>query len=284
MKETKILKNNEVLTNLVKETVERWKIIDYSERNNFNCQHPLKEYSSNCGEIGKLAWLVNLDSNKEKWICRQHLPNYQLVKEDEVLADKDKTISQLKEKITDLEKQNNDLDYLLNSGRNKFEHERNKRLKELETKLYQLLTNQEFLKEPVILFDEYERKDNSKLTKISGILTSQIRSKASSNTPYMAFIRKVRECQQHPIEECQRIKCQECEMPVVFRITNETHLDHLSGAFTCNFKHRELGETHWQKPNLKKGVKVLLQGSWAKSDHSPRPSFTAYSYQIIDHE
>ena len=131
-------------------------------------------------------------------------------------------------------------------------------------------------------------------TKITGVLTSQIRSKASSDTPYMAFFR-IEEgwkggyyCSSHrmshDLTECIASNCQECEIPVIFRIINEIHLDHLPNAFTCNFKHRELGETHWIKPNLKKGDKVLLEGKFASSDHSPRPSFTAYSYQIINHE
>lgn len=46
-----------------------------------------------------------------------------------------KSISKLEQRIIDLERQNNDLDYLLNSGRNKYENQRNKRIKELEQKL-----------------------------------------------------------------------------------------------------------------------------------------------------
>ena len=64
---------------------------------------------------------------------------------NQALINKDKTIVELVQKIADLEAankqleaQNNDLDYLLNSGRNKFEHERNKRLKDLEAENKQL--------------------------------------------------------------------------------------------------------------------------------------------------
>src|SRR5437879_6472393 len=68
----------------------------------------------------------------------------------------------------------------------------------------------------IILLDEYEKKD-SKLTKIQGILTNQVRNKKGLGiTKYIAFFRKDRKCQEHTIEECQRTKCQNCEIPVVF--------------------------------------------------------------------
>jgi hypothetical protein len=76
----------------------------------------------------------------------------------EALDEKDKTISQLEYTIDILEKQNNDLDYLLNSGRNKFEQERIQRLKELENKLNQPLTNQE------LLFNLLKKLESEELT------------------------------------------------------------------------------------------------------------------------
>jgi DNA gyrase/topoisomerase IV subunit A len=65
----------------------------------------------------------------------ENLTNNSLETISEALAEKDKTISELEYKIDSLKKQNNDLDYLLNSGRNKYENERIKELKELKEKL-----------------------------------------------------------------------------------------------------------------------------------------------------
>lgn len=141
---------------------------------------------------------------------------------------------------------------------------------------------EKFLKEqkkPIILLDEFE-KNNSKLTKIQGILTSNLRTRKSSDTPYMAFFRND-SVNKHSLEKCERTKCQDCEVPVVFRIANTDHDNHLPDNFTCVIKHREFGDSHWIKPNLSKGDKVLLTGHWAKSDQSKRPSFTCYSYQIL---
>ena len=66
------------------------------------------------------------------------------------MTDKEK-IRQLQLKITALERTNNDLDYLLNSGRNKFEHERNKRLKELEAQLNNPFKNQQLTLQKLLL-------------------------------------------------------------------------------------------------------------------------------------
>lgn len=95
------------------------------------------------------------------------------------------------------------------------------------------------------------------LTKIKGILTSQIWTRKSSDTPYYAFLR-VDDNQKHSRKVCERTKCQECEIPVIFRLSSQA------------------------KPYLDKDNQVILQGNWAKSDHNSRPSFTAYSYQTIN--
>ena len=142
---------------------------------------------------------------------------------EQIIDDFDKSIETLNEALADinsLEKQeaqashqNNDLDYLLNSGHNKFEQARNERLKELEEKIKQLVTVSEA--------KEIEPKEKAKeLTKISGILTSQIRSKPSSNTPFMAFLRPT-DSQKHSLAECEKIKCQSCEIPVIFRVKSK---------------------------------------------------------------
>jgi hypothetical protein len=63
-------------------------------------------------------------------------------------------------------------------------------------------------------------KDNYKLVKISGVLTSQIRSKPSSDSPFMAFLRPT-DSQKHSLAECEKIKCQSCEIPVIFRVKSK---------------------------------------------------------------
>jgi len=146
---------------------------------------------------------------------------------------------------------------------------------------------EEFLKEqkkPVILLDEFE-KNNSKLVKISGILTSQIRSKPSSDTPFMAFVRLDTDAsnyiigfKHHSLEECANSKCKDCEIPVIFRVKPKT-------KFCSSGVHKEDIECSSWKPKLKKGDSVILEGKFSPSENSKRPSFTCYSYQILkDHE
>jgi len=235
---------------------------------------------------------------------------------NEALADKDKTISELKEKITDLEAQNNDLDYLLNSGRNKFEHERNKRLNEEYSRVLACRPHlwEEYAYQPteeakakgkawkfdsfgdVVYHDELGQDLNpkqegvktakdAKLVKISGILTSNIRSKPSSDTPFMAFLwlekifenpkdDKLRKKlfgllpEHENYKQCANSKCKDCEIPVIFRIKEKE----------CTTSQNDYCLV---KPKLKKGDSVILEGKFASSDQSKRPSFTAYSYQIL---
>jgi hypothetical protein len=92
---------------------------------------------------------VHAQSFKQTEQALANLTNANLKTLSEALADKDKIISELEYKIdsleevsktslgiiNSLEKQNKDLDYLLNSGRNKFEQGRIERLKELEEAL-----------------------------------------------------------------------------------------------------------------------------------------------------
>jgi hypothetical protein len=54
-------------------------------------------------------------------------------------------------------------------------------------------------------------------TKITGILTSQIRSKPSSDVPYMVYLRPESANTKHSLKECEAQKCQSCETPVIFR-------------------------------------------------------------------
>ncbi|MDR1670331.1 MAG: hypothetical protein LBR43_01210 [Spiroplasmataceae bacterium] len=110
-----------------------------------------------------------------------------------------------------------------------------------------------------------------KLVKIQGKLTSQIRTRASSNTPYYAFfwledcvdchntkeICQVLTPKHKSCQECAKQKCQECEIPIIFRLSAQ------------------------QKPNLDKNQPVILQGQWANPTKSSRPSFKVYSYQNL---
>lgn len=108
-------------------------------------------------------------------------------------------------------------------------------------------------------------------TKIQGILTSNLRTRTSSAIPAMAFFRPEYLCksQKHSWEECQRTKCQECEIPVIFRI-KETGIIHKSEDTFLEIK-----------PNLKKGDLVILEGEFSNSKKSNRLSFTCYSYEVL---
>ena len=87
---------------------------------------------------------------------------------------------------------------------------------------------------------------NKQLTKIKGALTSRIEVKPSSDIPAYGFF-----------------KIEEKEYPVIFRIKDEID--------------------KWLKPIIKKGSQCELEGEWktSKIAKSIRPSFTAYSYQIL---
>lgn len=124
---------------------------------------------------------------------------------------------------------------------------------------------------------EVKLTEKNNLTKIQGILTSGIRTKASTDTPYYCFFRTNSD-NKHSLTECQQSKCQECEIPIIFRIESNSNSKYCK--FLDNYHH--LGcEKKWIKPKFQKGEQVLLTGNWAKSDHSSRPSFTVYYYQIL---
>lgn len=114
-------------------------------------------------------------------------------------------------------------------------------------------------KQPIILLDEFEKDKSEKFIELKGKLTSQIWTRKSTDTPYYAFLRRD-ENQKHSRKTCERTKCRDCEIPVVFRLNSPT------------------------KPILDKNNSVILQGQWASSQQSHRPSFTCYSYKILSHE
>lgn len=110
-------------------------------------------------------------------------------------------------------------------------------------------------------------------TKITGVLTSQIRPKSSANVDSYGYLRTKED--KHSLAECERTKCRECEIPVIFKIK----------APECDGSHHLFSKMFcWLKPSLKKGDSVLLEGEFSPSKKSNRPSFTCYSYQIINHE
>jgi len=112
-------------------------------------------------------------------------------------------------------------------------------------------------------------------TKIRGILASNIRSRKSTDVPYMAFLRlATADFANHSLAECSASKCQDCEIPVVFRIFNPDKFRTVNPNYIQP-------EDFWLKPNLTKGQTVILEGTWAKSNGN-RPSFTCYSYQVLE--
>jgi hypothetical protein len=118
---------------------------------------------------------------------------------------------------------------------------------------------------------EFTTNSANKVVKITGILTSNLRTRTSSNTPYMAFFRPFRNCQKHPLEECERTKCKDCEIPVVFRIKE--------AGCICN----HTCSVALSEPKLNKGNKVILTGKFCDSKKGSRPSFTCSAYQVLSH-
>jgi len=118
--------------------------------------------------------------------------------------------------------------------------------------------------------------NNNQQTKITGILTSSIRTKESSNTPYYCFFRPDSANSKHSLEECERIICKDCEIAVIFRIKR--------CDYNCLVKECAIPKCQncWIKPNLKKGDKVILAGKFSQSEDNNRPSFTCYSYRLIN--
>ena len=86
---------------------------------------------------------------------------------------------------------------------------------------------------------------NKQLSKITGILTSRIEVKPSSDVPAYGFF---------------KLTDKEVDIPVVFRIKENNN---------------------WIKPQIKKGSTCLLVGEWKESKENNRPSFTCSTYQLL---
>lgn len=117
----------------------------------------------------------------------------------------------------------------------------------------------------------------TEMVKLVGITTSQIQQALKTNNPYPArvFLKLGEECigchnaqqlcqalwtKHSNCIECAEAKCQECEMPVFFRIKENDH---------------------WIKPQVPKYSYLSVKGKWTEAIKSQRKSFTAYSYQLI---
>jgi len=114
--------------------------------------------------------------------------------------------------------------------------------------------NKEKIKSEVVVNSIGETINKDWIT-ITGIATSQVRSKSTSDTPAYIFLRQ-KNNNKHSQLECVNTKCQNCETLVVFRIKQDKQ---------------------WFKPQISKGDNLQLGGYFADT-HKPRPSFTAYYY------
>ena len=100
--------------------------------------------------------------------------------------------------------------------------------------------------------NEQKKKD---LIILTGITTSQINQASKAPNPY-------------PARVFLKVKSFKEDIPVFFRL--------------INFKEKGL-ETNWERPKIKTGSWIECRGYFNNSEKSSRPSFTAYSYQILDH-
>jgi len=113
---------------------------------------------------------------------------------------------------------------------------------------------------------------------ISGIATSEVRTRKKTDVEAMIFFR-LKENNKHSLKECVENKCKSCETPVIFRIQETTwekrplkELENINWVPKKSF--------NYIKPQIKKGDNLQLGGYFADT-HKPRPSFTAYSYQVL---
>ena len=119
------------------------------------------------------------------------------------------------------------------------------------------------LEVPVVNFPPFNKQPpkpkqpNKDWVLISGVATSQVRSKTTSDTPAYIFLRINNN--KHSQAECADLACRNCEIPVIFRIKQEQK---------------------FIKPTINKGDNLTLTGYFADVD-KPRPSFTAYNYQNL---
>lgn len=165
------------------------------------------------------------------------------------------------------------------------------------------------------------KKVDQQLITLTGITTSQINQALKAKNPYPArvFIKPLKqfcsECADE-VEEWQKRECNNCEVPVFFRIketpTYEGFIKSRTGKYInyskcfntsrgskCMYEDIEkCGECYdkfkaefknlesWIKPKIKKGSYLQVEGQWTVNQQRPkgcimRKSFTAYSYTLL---
>jgi len=114
------------------------------------------------------------------------------------------------------------------------------------------------------LWDQQKTKQVEKeIITLTGITTSQIRKREKlSDTPAYCFLKaECKNCSQldYVDLECKKCNADKEDIPVIFRI-------------------KENG--NWTKPKIPKHSYLKVEGNYSNSDKK-RPSFTAYSYQLL---
>ncbi|KLL02675.1 MAG: hypothetical protein MRERV_78c003 [Mycoplasmataceae bacterium RV_VA103A] len=176
----------------------------------------------------------------------------------------------------------------------------------------ELATNNMSAKSSEVPTNQQQKEVDKKIITLQGITTSQIRTREKlSDTPAYCFLKLTTRFCQHceEVEEkqsrCGRPDCgyydENCgyleqDIPVIFRIKEkQCQIEPCIGCgyhpdktfqisekqLSCQIrqlKHRTVEV--WIKPKIKKGSYLQVEGHFADSDKS-RPSFTAYSYQIL---
>jgi hypothetical protein len=98
-------------------------------------------------------------------------------------------------------------------------------------KIKEILTNNKIERQPIILLDEFEKdkSTNSKSIELKGVLTSNLRSRKSTDIPAMAFFRTDENNNKHSLSECQQSQCKSCEIPVIFRLSSQSKVNLIKG-------------------------------------------------------
>ncbi|MEG7979293.1 MAG: hypothetical protein NY202_05410 [Mollicutes bacterium UO1] len=144
------------------------------------------------------------------------------------------------------------------------------------------MTEKEILETKINEAPIQPKKVEKQLTILKGITTSRVEqapkgSKTHRQYPYPARVFLKLDCidchntkqlcqalnpKHKKCEECAEQKCRECEILVFFRIRDE--------------------KGNWIKPKISKYSYLQVEGNYSQPAKSPRKSFTAYSYQLLD--
>lgn len=110
-------------------------------------------------------------------------------------------------------------------------------------------------------FEAEETEQAKKPITLQGITTSQVQQALKAKKPY-------------PARVFLKVDNQEQDIPIFFRIKDNC-LFHKSCLDNCHYK-------TWIKPKIKTGSYLQVQGNFDNPINSSRPSFTAYSYQLLN--